>query len=283
MDEGNGIYNAHSVIPVGGAGAGKKKKKMSPSKKGGDSPNSASNSPMGGISGPPSASPTKTQFNAHINLSPGFRPNVIAGNNPSLSNSAAAGNVGVAFRIRGRPGEEGGGGGGGGGGGAGGGAATLSPQGYRGGGGGGMSGPSTVDGTARGQWIQSEEDEEAKLKKELKAAKARMQKQVQMQEWLEKKEAKALEQFEAEESSRKKFTEDQKERDKQFRKRAKNQKKKLERYYSKLREEMGALDIEGVQEKLAAGGGGDGDMEEDDYGGMDSGLGADSLEGDGFS
>ena len=46
---------------------------------------------------------------------------------------------------------------------------------------------------------------------------------------------------------------------------------------------MGALDIEGVQEKLAAGGGGDGDMEEDDYGGMDSGLGADSLEGDGFS
>jgi kinesin family protein 3/17 len=247
MDEGSGIFNAHSAplvaVAVARGGGGGGEQQLSPS-------------PKKDLSGPPSGGAGK--FNSHINNSPSFRPPVVAGYNATLPiSSSAAGNVGVAYRIRGK---------GDGGGGSGAGAQTLSPQKkeklF-------MSGPASLDGGSggggMGDWIQSEEDEEAKLRKELKAAKARMQKQIQMQDWLEKKEAKALEAFEAEEEARKKFQDDAKERDKQFRKRAKNQKKKLEKYYNKLREEMGAMDIEAQREGGIGGGGGmDASMDEND-------------------
>ena len=62
----------------------------------------------------------------------------------------------------------------------------------------------SIDGTAG--WIQNDDvDDEAKLRKELKAAKARMKKQMEMQEWLEKKEEKALKALEEEENVRKKM------------------------------------------------------------------------------
>ncbi|GMH75445.1 hypothetical protein TL16_g06767 [Triparma laevis f. inornata] len=56
------------------------------------------------------------------------------------------------------------------------------------------------------------QDEEAKLRQELKAAKARMKKQMEMQEWLEKKEEKALKQMDEEEEVRKQYQKEQKEK-----------------------------------------------------------------------
>lgn len=145
----------------------------------------------------------------------------------------AAGAVGVAYRIR-EKGEKV----------KGRGPSTVSPK---RGGKNKNSNPlnNSVDG-----WIQDEADEEEMLRKELKAAKARMKKQTEMQDWLEKKEEKAIKQLEEEENARKKFMADQNDKDKKFRNRAKKQKRKLEKYYEKLRAEMGELGLDQGEEGL---------------------------------
>ncbi|GMH65116.1 hypothetical protein TrST_g3436 [Triparma strigata] len=139
------------------------------------------------------------------------------------------------------------------------------------------TGGASVDGGSG--WIQTEEDEEAKLRKELKAAKARMKKQTEMQEWLEKKEEKALKQMEEEEEARKQYQKEQKEKDKQFRNRAKKQKRKLEKYYQKLRQEMGALGVEQGEAAILENGMLEGDKSLDES--HDQGYGSSSFN-DGF-
>ncbi|GMI28053.1 hypothetical protein TrCOL_g5777, partial [Triparma columacea] len=64
----------------------------------------------------------------------------------------------------------------------------------------------------------------------------------------------ALQQLEEEENARKKFMADQKEKDKKFRNRAKKQKRKLDKYYEKLRAEMGQLGIDQGQEGITQAG-----------------------------
>ena len=100
---------------------------------------------------------------------------------------------------------------------------------------------SDLNRSSSSSWIHTEEDEELSLRKELKAAKSRMKKQIQMQDWLEKKEEKALASLEAEEAERKAYEDEQKAKDKQFRSKAKKQKKKLEKYYERLRAEVQGL------------------------------------------
>ena len=252
MDEGNGIFNAHSGARDGVKKGKKKNSPERPSPGGG-----AGLSPGGGGGGSPMPGPTSaSKFNGHINNSPSFRPPVISAYNAGggASGSAAAGKAGVAYRIRGKPGEMV----------KGGGASTLSPQ-REGEAEMRVSGPMSVGGGGGGRWVVDEEDEEDKLRKELKEAKGRMEKQIKMQEWLEKKEGKALAALEADEVSRKEFADEQKKKAKEFRKRAKQQKKKLEKYYNQLRTEMGQMDI-AAQQSGEVGGGGGGGEEDEDYG-----------------
>eukprot|EP00903_Cladosiphon_okamuranus_P012745 g11915.t1 len=77
----------------------------------------------------------------------------------------------------------------------------------------------------------TEEDEERQLRKELKLAKERMKKNLQLQEWLLQKEQREIEMLANESEKRNKMDRDRRRKDEEFRRRAAKQKAKLKRFY----------------------------------------------------
>ncbi|KAJ1462875.1 P-loop containing nucleoside triphosphate hydrolase protein [Pelagophyceae sp. CCMP2097] len=83
-------------------------------------------------------------------------------------------------------------------------------------------------------WIDPDVEEAEALKRELKAAKARMKKHAQMKEWLLRKSEMEGDDLRAEDEARAAAQREVDDREKTYRKRASKQKKKLEKYYDQL-------------------------------------------------
>jgi len=89
--------------------------------------------------------------------------------------------------------------------------------------------------------LTEREEEEQRLIDQLNRARKRMQRHIKLQEWLIRKEQKELAAMEREENERRRAEEARKETDERFRERARRQKKKLEAYYTGLRESVGVV------------------------------------------
>ncbi|CAM9093943.1 unnamed protein product [Hapterophycus canaliculatus] len=89
----------------------------------------------------------------------------------------------------------------------------------------------------------TEEDEERQLRKDLKLAKERMKKNIQLQEWLLQKERRGKQLLENESEKRIEVDRDRRRKDEEFRRRAAKQKAKLKRFY-----ETAQLEAKGAEE-----------------------------------
>eukprot|EP00752_Nemacystus_decipiens_P003335 g3086.t1 len=97
----------------------------------------------------------------------------------------------------------------------------------------------------------TEEDEERQLRKELKLAKERMKKNLQLQEWLLQKEQREIEVLANESEKRNKMDKDRRRKDEEFRRRAAKQKAKLKRFYEAAQAEARKEAEQGDQELLS--------------------------------
>ncbi|CAM9521190.1 unnamed protein product [Ectocarpus fasciculatus] len=77
----------------------------------------------------------------------------------------------------------------------------------------------------------TEKDEELQLRKELRLAKERMKKNIQLQAWLLQKEQREIEVLKSESEKRDELDRDRRRKDEEFRRRAAKQKAKLKRFY----------------------------------------------------
>lgn len=93
--------------------------------------------------------------------------------------------------------------------------------------------------------LTEREEEEQRLIDQLNRARKRMQRHIKLQEWLIRKEQKELAAMEREENERRRAEDARKETDERFRERARRQKKKLEAYYTGLRESVDVVGHDG--------------------------------------
>ena len=101
---------------------------------------------------------------------------------------------------------------------------------------GGGSAASAEKGPAPDAWVDGQawrHEGERRLQGELKAARQRMKKTLQLQEWLKEKEAREAMALEEEEELQRSAQREKEERDRKFKERAAKQKAKLLRYYAK--------------------------------------------------
>lgn len=89
--------------------------------------------------------------------------------------------------------------------------------------------------------LTEREEEEQRLIDKYNRARKRLQQHVKLQEWLMRKEQKELAAVDREENERRQAEDARKETDMRFRERARRQKKKLEAYYTGLRETVGIV------------------------------------------